>query len=251
MHWFLLPVLLAAFVPWIFAWRGAGFTSLRHALVWMIAAWLWWILLGFLEAAQASRYLALSLTACAGVAVLGARRPHVGAWNFVVLGLLAVMLVPILESFVLGTPTPGPLRLLFLAATLAISVANYLPTRFGLAATVIGGASAVELCELCGIAVGHEPATLVAILFTPWLAWLGWSVPPRTGSPLDQTWRDFRDRFGLFWGLRTRELFNLAARNAGSQARLSWSGLNPAPLTREEQATLEHTLAALLKRFGS
>jgi hypothetical protein len=39
------------------------------------------------------RYLALCLTGCVGVAVLGARRPGVGAWDFVLLGLLAVLLL--------------------------------------------------------------------------------------------------------------------------------------------------------------
>ena len=43
-------------------------------------------------------YTALSLTGCAGVAVLGARRPGVGPWNFVLLGLLAVMLLPLAEG---------------------------------------------------------------------------------------------------------------------------------------------------------
>src|SRR6266550_3512002 len=94
--------------PLLIAWRANRRTSLGHAIAWGIAALLAWsaALLGA-DADQLGvepvRYLALCLTGCAGVAVLGARRPHVVAWNFVVLGLFAVMALPLVETRIIGT----------------------------------------------------------------------------------------------------------------------------------------------------
>ena len=50
------------------------------------------------------------------MAVLGARRPGVTAWNFVVAGLLAVLLRPLFEG--LGELRLGPAHLLFLGGAL-------------------------------------------------------------------------------------------------------------------------------------
>src|ERR1017187_10383750 len=98
-------------------WANRG-TSLLHALVWAMIAWLMWgvaFLCDDLEGAavQPVRYCALCLTGCAGVAVLGARRPHVFAWNFVVLCLFAVMGWPLVETQIIGTKTFDGLRIVF------------------------------------------------------------------------------------------------------------------------------------------
>src|SRR5262249_5208603 len=85
-------------------WRANRQTSLSHAVAWGIAAWLAWVGvfladdLGNGAPTHTGRYVALCFTSAAGVAVLGARRPGVGAWNFVVAGLLAVLLLPIAEG---------------------------------------------------------------------------------------------------------------------------------------------------------
>src|SRR5262245_43838276 len=111
-------------------------TSLSHALIWGLAAWLGWGLALFWPRATDQEldfldYLGLCLTGCAAVAVLGARRPHVGAWNLVVFGLLAVMLLPWLEQGFLGVQTLDPLRWFFLGGTIAMGFINYLPTSNG------------------------------------------------------------------------------------------------------------------------
>src|SRR5262249_27701996 len=120
-------------------------TSLRSAAYWTVVAWVGWGILIFSTAAgfakgtlDAVRFVGLCLTACAGVAILGARRPHVGAWNGVVAGLLAVLLLPLAEYHLLGTPLLSGLRAWFLLATVLLGVVNYVPTRFGLAAVLIG-----------------------------------------------------------------------------------------------------------------
>src|SRR5258708_38060382 len=95
---------LLGFIPLFVAWNAQRCTSLRHAIGWTVAAWAGWgvVLLERLFPTRATSaaftYLALCLSSCAGIAVLGARRPGVGAWNFVVGGLLAILLLPIAEG---------------------------------------------------------------------------------------------------------------------------------------------------------
>src|SRR5207248_7519218 len=95
---------LAGSVPLARAWKANRGTTLLHALAWSWVAWLAWAaaaaadVLTSPDIADLCRYVALSFTACAGVAVLGARRPGVAAWNFVVAGLLAIMLLPLAEN---------------------------------------------------------------------------------------------------------------------------------------------------------
>src|SRR5262245_58439626 len=97
-------LLLTGILPLARAWRANRRTSLLQAVAWAVLAWLGWngALLGDIvwpdTGANSLRYLALALTGCAGVAVLGARRPGVGAWNFVVVGLLAVLLLPVAQG---------------------------------------------------------------------------------------------------------------------------------------------------------
>ena len=83
----ILNVILIAISGWVLlnAWLANRRTTLRHALCWTVAAWAAWAATVAADAAavpanpDSLRYVALSLTGCAGVAVLGARRPGVGA----------------------------------------------------------------------------------------------------------------------------------------------------------------------------
>ncbi len=91
-------LLLTGFYPLWRAWRANRRTTLRHAIGWSTATWAAWVgAAGLGPDAALVRYLALALTGCAGVAVLGARRPIVAAWNFVVASLLVVLLWPVVE----------------------------------------------------------------------------------------------------------------------------------------------------------
>src|SRR5690349_1713002 len=112
----LLVFLMGVYPVWI-AWQANRATSLAHAMYWMVAAWVAWggmMLCHALNVAMPGRdvprYLALALTGCAGVAVLGARRPGMAAWNFVVLGLLAVLLLPLAEELLIRTEPLGFVR---------------------------------------------------------------------------------------------------------------------------------------------
>jgi hypothetical protein len=192
----------------------------------------------------------LGLTGCAGVAVLGARRPGVVAWNFVVLGLLAVLLLPLAEGALLGTPLQlGTVRTLFVGVLLAVTVVNYLPTRLGAGAALLGVGCAVEFIHLGSDTIPAGRTWVMGCIgLAPWAAWAGLWLRGGGRTPLDRLWREFRDRFGLVWGQRLREQFNRAAANAGLGVELGWWGVRTGSNAANSPAY--ETLAALMKRFG-
>ena len=259
MIWLTGLLYLTGFVPLLLAWRANRQTSLCHALAWGLAAWgmagLVVVLAGLRlhELLAPARYLTLCLIGCAGVAVLGARRPGVVAWNFVVLGLLAVFLLWLAEGFLAsGVIELGVVRGIFLSATLAVSILNYLPTRLGLAAIILAGAVAVEMTQLIQ-GRASEPALVppvtALLALVPWAGYLMLRRPEANPVSVDALWRSFRDRYGFFWAQRLREQFNRSAANQGWSVELGWNGLRPHGPHPEEPVLLE-TLQALMKRFG-
>jgi hypothetical protein len=237
-------LLLTGAFPISRAWWTHRRTPLVHALTWAALAWIAWEA-AILSGQGGARYVALCLTGCAGIAVLGARRPGAGAWNFVVAGLLVVLLLPLAEGF--GRLELSLPRLLFLAGTLAVSFLNYLPTRLFPSALLLAAGCGVELASLVGT-ITDRPLGVgrLALAAAPWAAFL--LMKRHTLSEFDRTWRSFRDGFGALWAQRMREQFNRAAANAGLTGRLAWDGLHGAPEAEREQQLL--TLRALLKRFG-
>jgi hypothetical protein len=253
--------------PLAHAWRANRGTSLFQAVSWALASWILWglaLACGLLQLGSLlylARYLALCLTGCAGVAVLGARRPGVGAWNFVVLGLLAVELLPLAEGALAGSGLQlGGFRVIFLAATLVVGILNYLPTRLAAGALLLGVGCGLEVAALVQAddlaqapAAANRPAWFL-LACAPWAAWAGLRWQPSPPSELDGLWLDFRDRYGFVWAQRVREQFNRSAANAGWPVVLRWQGLRlfrgtslPEPAVQD---ALLATLRALLKRFG-
>jgi len=267
MIWVCWLVFLLGAVAFVQAWRRLRSTSLTHALVWAVAAWLAWTAVVLLDQVGVpsvltpARYLGLCLVGCAGSAVLGARRPGVVAWNFVVLGLLAVLLLFLAEGVVVGGELQlGPVRTTFLAVTLAIGIANYVPTRMAPAALLAGLGCGWQLWELVRHAGGNHAPFLdqayadLLILCAPPAAAACALLPGKGGTETDRLWRSFRDCFGMIWGLRLREQFNRAAANAALPVELGWGGLRAVPTaqqtdTNDRDAALT-ILRALLKRFG-
>jgi hypothetical protein len=244
-----LPALamLTGFCPLGRAFRANRTTTLSPALAWAAAAQLAWAATPLDPESLAVPYLALCLTGCAGIAVLGARRPGVGAWNFVVGGLLAVQMLPLASG--LGTPRLEPAHLLFSGTILLVVLLNYLPVRTGVAIFPAGAAFALELARLAGAPVptGMRVAGWCLLALAPWAAWVSLRrVGP--GSATDRLWVGFRDRYGVLWAQRVREQFNRSAASAGLPVRLAWSGLRP---PGADPGVALATLRALLKRFGT
>jgi len=253
MLWFCFLALLSCAFPLLCAWYANRRTTLSLALVWAGCAWFVWVI-AFLLAALAEpetsrtlRYVALTITLCPPIMVLGARRPGVLAWNFVVVGLLVTLLLPVAQGW--GKPRLETPWLLFVAVCLAVCVLNYLPTRLGLAALLIGGACGWELYALgqFGEALPALPGLLLAVAL--WLGYLSMRTRSLPKRPVDRLWIDFRDRFGVVWGQRVREQFNRAVDNASLPVVLHWHGLENTGVTPDENQ-VEETLKAVLKRFG-
>ncbi len=235
-------LLIGGFYPIYRAWRGSTGSTLRHAIAWGVLAWTIWCSAVLVEGSQTFRYLGLCLTACTGVAVLGARRPGAMAWNFVVAGLLAALCRPFLEGL-------GELRLerghvIFLGFVLAAGLLNYLPTRQALTVSMLGAWCALELAEV------RMPASIVLLALAPWMGLL--FAPTKLDDDFDSLWREYRDRFGFVWAQRLREQFNRAAENAGWPVTLGWGGLRQSgPGEMPEGERLVATMRALLTRFRS
>jgi hypothetical protein len=232
-------------------------TSLAHALVWALIAWLTWASAMLWPDIRAFRPCALGLTGCTGVAVLGARRPHVAAWNFVVAGLFAVMMWPILEDVILGVQTFEGLRVWFLIGTISVGIINHLPTRMAPAATALGVACGGEITLMLTPTWSQgevmQPMMDGLVAAVPWIAWICVRTGRTNPSEIDQLWLSFRDRWGLVWSQRVREQFKNSAAHAGWPVQLNWSGLEqkketPAITPAEETKMLE-TLRAILQRF--
>lgn len=235
-------------VPFAIAFWANRHTSLRDAVVWMTLAWATWGFALTSDPSETRLLIPLGATAAAGVAVLGARRPLTTAWNFVVLGLLGVLWLPLAERLVLDVAGLDGPRWTFLVGTLALATLNYLPTRFAVAALVAGGTLASWLVEAArpgALGESGQTAARWATVAVPWLAWL-WPTRAST-SEADGLWQEFRDRFGVVWGQRLREQFRHAAAHAGVSATLGWLRLR-AETPDAEQASAR-LLRSLAQRF--
>lgn len=245
------------FAPWCWAIAGAlavAGASLLNARV------------GGGDSAPWLRYLAGATLLAAPMAVLGAKRPQDRAWQWVVLSLMGLALLPAGHQWL---SHPGSeLRLepawqWFVLAIGTIGVSNYLLTSRALAAALAGVAlhcflgeqfpawMHVELPErdLLGLAALASAAALARR-----------NSRRQNLPPHDRLWRDFRDLFGAAWALRCAERFNASGAQPGDRATLGWHGftLSQAPghrrhaageteLTPAESQCLEN----LLRRFVS
>jgi hypothetical protein len=263
-----LNLLIAALVPACFsvplarigwAWRE---TSLAGTWVWLALAWLVWFCLPgaiYLDLVPAlpGFYVGMLVIGSALVSTLGARRPGVAVWNLLIAGGFFVILsLPLLEQ-PLRAPTwrVDEPRGLFLALVLFVGLANYLPTRHGLAALLLAGALGRLLYLLhfgaAGPALGRDLLVIyLAVAAASWLAFLrGHGAGPFTTA--NKLWLAFRDRYGAVWALRVLEQTNQALRHANLPDRLTWFGLTrrATPGADEAENAVREKLRLVLQRF--
>jgi hypothetical protein len=253
-------ILLTGVYPIAGAWLANRQTSLLHAVYWLLLTWLGWLAALARDtghpAHELGTYVALCLTGCAGMAVLGARRPGATAWNFVVLALLAINLLPLAEGLLTGkTLQLGGLRAVCIAGTIAVGILNYLPTRLGPASLLLFAGAGLEFAVLLH-ALDKPAADLGGYLvaFFTWVAGASLGSQPLAASQFDRLWLDFRNRFGFVWAQRLRDQFNRSAANNRWPVVLRWQGLRLLPGTtvpeEPDQEEMLATLRALMKRFG-
>lgn len=233
-----LFVLACATVCVVLRWNRFRGTTLVAPAIWTLLSFL---LVASVEAfitfrteddskIAALRYLAATGTFCPLMAVLGAKRPQDTGWQWIVLSLWIVFILPVGEAFFLwqgGELDIGPAREWLLVILMFVGLGNYGLTRFAAAAlaTTIGQACLLyahipyvtaewNRGQLWGISL-IGLGVLIAFVQTS---------RERHGRGWNRVWTDFRDAFGIVWGLRVMERVNASARTIGWDFDLTWFG---------------------------
>ncbi|HRX79655.1 MAG TPA: hypothetical protein P5307_11375 [Pirellulaceae bacterium] len=215
----------------------------------------------------ASTFAAAASSFCPLMSLLGAKRPQDRGWHFVVISLWAILVLPVAESLLLRRgqmPDVQGARSWFMLILIGLGMVNSLPTRFWFPAILFGGGQLLMLANSVPFLrewVDASPTIFgftcccAACMITAQLA----SRSRRRQGSLTGVWRDFRDSFGLLWGLRVAEQINIAARTSGWPLALRWSGfvdeqgnsLDASSLPVDTQKSLHQVMQNLLRRFVS
>lgn len=217
-------------------------TSLTPAWWWTIPAMLVWSASTIIgeNAGGTLDYLAYAsvvLMLAPFVAVLGARRPGVGAWNwFVVLPMIVVLQWPavsavamgsIRESFVLPQPMSFGVGLV-----MVMGLGNYFGTRFTAPVLLFGVGPAIILRSLVLPGMKRSPEIADCVIYAniaiaaAAVVFLVRSRPAvhaaeralERRQQLDSIWHDFQQLFGVVWSKRLMDRLNQFAQ------RENWSG---------------------------
>ena len=241
--------------PWAWTVAAIAAVTLCEAVIGVVdhAAGVGW--------APALRYAAALVTLCPFISLLGARRPHDGAWQFIVGCFWLVFVLPAVTTVLAGRSQSLDLHAVwgwFLWLLILGGAVNMLATRSWLSAAATAVAQALLLAPQLPPAGGELNATgrgvaLTLVAAAPLLAWIACRRTDLNVAPWNRAWLDFRDLFGVAWSLRAMERFNTAARLAGWDCNLGWFGFNAAA---EDSAVVLHGPAQtafvnVLRRFVS
>lgn len=206
---------------------------------------------------DAWRYLAMTSVFCPLMAVLGAKRPQHRGWQWIVLSLWVVLALPVGEAVLLwngGTLDIGPFRQWMIVILVVVGLGNYGLTRFSLATVIAAGGQLALFYPSLPIVGGPNVSTwswgiwLISAAIV--LAWWQTRRAP-TGDSWDGLWIDFRNAFGLVWGLRVMERINATSRICDWNVELGWYGFQTEVPFGESAGELERTFRTLLRRFVS
>jgi hypothetical protein len=264
--------LAAACLAWALFGRVRG-TTLSAPAAWAIGSAL---ALAVVEAALALRpgwsgtfgaalahYAAAAASFCPPIAVLGAKRPQDRGWQWIVLSLWIVLLVPAGQAWAAhsGAELRLPFAWKFMLFALTIGgFLNYAFTRWTLTALIYASTQANLL--IFGT-VGNKNLNIAApaalILVAVWqLRSHRRGSTLDTGTSLDQytdRWLNFRDGWGSFWALRVKNRINETASLSNWPVRLEWGGFvasdsGPAPgIDGRLAAQIQQSMDSLLWRF--
>ena len=242
----LVLIMLAggAWPLWV-AWRATATTTLRPSLAWAGAAWAVW-LAALATGASWTGYLALSLSGCAGIAVLGGAAAGDGGLELRGRGPARRLPAAAGPGVRDAAPGNGPRDLSrrdagSAGAKLSADAPSDRPCCCAaLAVRPTGAADRRATVRLAGGRLARLPGR--------WS--LGGTAGPARApdrSKVEYTWLRFRDGYGFIWGQAALEQFNRAAANAGWTTRLTWRGFDrPTPKTPSDDELLL-TLTAVLK----
>jgi hypothetical protein len=228
------------------AWRGAAVEPLTASL---------W------------RYAAAVSTFCPVMAVLGAKRPQDGAWQWVVLSLWIILLVPAGQAMAANSGDRLELfsawRLL-IGGLIAMGLLNYLPTRHAAAAILLAIGQSLLFAPFFGAAdsLAWRRVGMMGVLGAAALVLESSRRRARLTSgdaestpfnQLNERWFALRDGWGAFWGLRILQRVNQSAELGRWPMGLAWwDGFStPATTTdsKELAQQIQQTFESLLWRF--
>ncbi|MEX0819243.1 MAG: hypothetical protein WD070_06610 [Pirellulaceae bacterium] len=212
-------------------------------------------------------FAAASSSFCPLISLLGAKRPQDRGWHFVVLSLWAILVLPVAESLVLRhgqMPDVQGARSWFMLILIGLGVINTFPTRYSFPGLLFGGGQLLMLADSLPIVrelfdaspmVAGFSGCAISVMMAARLA----GRRTQAKGSLDVVWRDFRDSFGLLWGLRIQEQINITARSSKWPLRLRWHGfvdergepLDFGALPEETRRPLHQATENLLRRFVS
>jgi hypothetical protein len=209
----------------------------------------------------ALRFGSAMSTFCPLMALLGAKRPQDRAWQAIVLSLWLILCLPAGEWLLFGGVAElHPLWFWFLAILTLWGAANWLATRWWLAGTLVCMGQLALVAPFLStsetwLSAPRAPiVALAALAAAGVLVAAGLPRPRRAASPVDRAWLDFRDHFGVVWGLRVAQRINASAEMYDWPVVLSWGGFcrreDGQPVGEVPAETLE-SLRTLLRRFVS
>ena len=216
-------------------------------------------------------YIAGMSTFCPTMAVLGAKRPQVHAWQWVIVSLWVILSLPAFEWWLFHDGHPREMHLarsFFLGLLVVIGIGNMLFTRYALAAIIFGmGQLALigpfvfserwPLADMGPLANMGPLIGALAMLAAAATAMLAARFGRSPTWPLNRVWIDYRDLYGAVWAVRQMDRFNATAKQNGWNVELTWQGFEgPAGesinhLSPQTEAELYDTLRSLLLRFVS
>jgi hypothetical protein len=250
-------------------------TTLAWPLAWCVGAWLLFTqAMLFLSQSDFPQYVAAVAAITPSLAMLGAKRPQNGAWQFIVVTLVGVLLFPILRGYAFGNYRTDvhPLFRWLIAIHIVVGVVNHLATRYAIPALLIGAAQYFICSPYLPFATnpgwGEYYYAMMLIVggcySATWIAMRGPAGAPIPGT--SRLWRDFRDAYGLVWGLRVAERLNAAAAKHRWRVEFTWSGIVGDPhselrslsgelllvkLDPEVRHRVERELRSMMRRFVS
>ncbi len=246
--WSLAAALALALRNLVLANRKLTGTALRPATVWAMAAIVCAavaIVFADFEVSGRPRqaffvHLAFLTTLAALVSVLGARKPGESAWAILCGLFLVIGLLPMLEGIGLAKrfDTLDRLRLespwsYFFVLVIVAGAGNYLPTRFGLPALILGAGLGCHL-RLLWTPEGRAEWRGDFWFVLPWALAASIAIGARFARAsrkydppfaFQRFWIPFRDAWGAAWALRVLERVNQTAARNGWPERLTWFGL--------------------------
>ncbi|MBA4015882.1 MAG: hypothetical protein C0483_01705 [Pirellula sp.] len=212
------------------SWRDS---TLRAPLIWTWIAWGFLNYAGYGSASADSyaNYVAAVLAIAPVLAVLGAKQPQNVAWQFIVVTMVGVLLLPVLQGWAYGDAVPHvhPLFRWLIAAHIVLAVANYFATRYRGSAIVYGIGAALLAGNYLPFRTASDdvgafwglicfPLAIVGVAALAWRA--------RNGSRgLQRLWGDFRDAYGAVWALRVAERLNAAANQHSWPVEFTWGDI--------------------------